>query len=87
MSDLEHDAEDLGRRIWPDRRAVLASMPRRGRRSAGCSRRRPSQQDNRNAEERASAVTEEFCDASHCGPHNAPPQAFQTVRAMHRMLP
>ena len=31
MSDLERDAEELGRRIWPDRRAVLASMPRRGR--------------------------------------------------------
>ena len=32
MSDLERDAEELGRQIWPDRRAVLASMPRRGRR-------------------------------------------------------
>lgn len=32
MSDLERDAEELGRRIWPDRRAVVESMPRRGRR-------------------------------------------------------
>jgi hypothetical protein len=31
MSDLERDAEELGRRIWPDRRAVFAPEPRGGR--------------------------------------------------------